>query len=200
MDTDWDELPEQGYVKQKLAGSTLASKLRAIVPNSCVLRLLSNVVLSRVRPLADTYSEDLGLNLRVLGGHKGGQTLDIVAVAQMALQCARDDDDRGAFGHIDIRNFHDSISWSEMWRSQRRRNIPEVWSDAAVRLQRCPGVRLSVRNSSTGLLDRNRGALTGNSLAPWFGRLLVEDAFTAVQAQLEKLYYTFMNVVLRPMA
>ena len=87
-----------------------------------------------------------------------------------------------------------------MWRAQRRRSIPEVWSCAAVRLQRCPGVRLTVKNTSTDRIPRARGAFTGNSLAPWFGKLVVEDAFMAVQQQIDTLCYNFLSATLRPMA
>ena len=42
-DTDWEDLHEVGYVKQKVAGGKLASKLRTIIPNSTILRLLSSI-------------------------------------------------------------------------------------------------------------------------------------------------------------
>ena len=200
-DDGWDDdMTEHGYVKQKVAGSTDSNKLRGIMPNSTCLRLLTNIVLARVKPYSDRYSHEQGTDVLVLAGKKGGQPLDIVSVAQFALQCARDDGDRGAFGHFDIRNYHDSLSWTEIWRSQRRRGIPDVWSVAALRLQRCPKLALAVRSTMTRYLMRSRGAITGNALAPWFGRLLVEDAFVAVQADTDPLCYRFMDVRLKPMA
>ena len=84
------------------------------IPNFTILRLLSSIVLVKVKPFADTYSADLGLDMRVLAGQKGGQPLNIAGVAQQVLQCARDDGDQGAFGHFDIASYHDSISWTEM--------------------------------------------------------------------------------------
>ena len=150
-----------------------------------------------VRTYSHCYSHEHGLDVRVLGGSK---PLDIVSVAQLALQCARDDNDQGAFGHLDIKNYHDNLSWTEMWRSQRRRGIPDALCCAAVRLQRCPGIRLAVKGSKTDCIAKTRGALTGNSLAPWFGRLIVEDAFLAVQTQVKKFCFKFMDVTLKPMA
>jgi len=199
-DDDWDEMHEVGYVKQKVSGGRMASKLRAIVPNSTILRLLSSIVFVKVQPFADQYSADHGLDIRVLAGQKGGQPLNIVGVAQHVLQCARDDGDRGAFGHLDVANYHDCISWTEMWRSQRRRQIPQVLCSAVVRLQRCPTIQLCVRNMTTERIPRGRGALTGNRLAPWLGRLIVEDIFTAVQPQIENVCYSFMGVRILPMA
>ena len=52
----------------------------------------------------------------------------------------------------------------------------------------------------TEVVPRTRGALTGNSLAAWFGKLLVEDALMTVQPRIENSCFKFMNVVLRPMA
>ena len=64
-----------------------------------------------------------------------------------------------------------------MWRCQRRRGISTCWSSAAIRLQRCPRVKLWLRSEHTCVLRRSREGLTGNSLAAWFGKMLVEDAF-----------------------
>ena len=153
-----------------------------------------------MRPYSLSYSIDHGLNHRVLGASKGGQPLDIAMCAQLALQCARDSNDLGAFGQLDIRNYHDTISRSEMWRSLRRRSIPVHWCKAAVRLQRCPQVRLRVRGSLTQVLSRTRGALTGNSLAPWFGMVVVEDLFSLAGDLIEPHNFKFMNVTLKPMA
>ena len=55
-DDDWDCLEESGYVKLKVAGGVTATKLRAIIPQSTVVRLLSDLILLRFRPLMDTYS------------------------------------------------------------------------------------------------------------------------------------------------
>ena len=82
-----------------------------------------------------------------------------------------------------------------------RRSIPPVWRSAAVRLQRCPQIVLTVRGMSTSAIGRSRGALTGNGLAPWFGRLIVEDALLAAMPSTEALNFHFLDaVLLRPMA
>ena len=113
-------------IKQKVSGSTSAQKLRGIIPNTTVLRLLTNVVLAVVRPFSARYSEDNGLNVEVLGASKGGQTMDMAHTAQYALMWGRDDGDKAACGQMDIKNYHDSMSRSEMWRCQMRRDIPTV--------------------------------------------------------------------------
>ena len=41
-DAPWTNLEEQGYVKMKERGSTHVRKLRGIIPNSTVLRLLTS--------------------------------------------------------------------------------------------------------------------------------------------------------------
>ena len=199
-DTDWHDLHEDGYVKQKESGGVSASRLRSIIPNSTVLRLLTCIVKYKVCGYAEEFSSVHSLDSRVLGASRGGQPMDIAGTAMMTLQCARDDEDRGAVGQVDVRNYHDSMSRFEMWKSMRRRNIPTQWCSAALRLQRCPRVCLNVRSTKTCVLLRSRGALTGNSLAPWFGKLLIEDAFLAVQVFTDPLAYHFMQVSLYPMA
>ena len=82
----------------------------------------------------------------------------------------------------------------------RRRNIPPSLCSAALRLQRCPVVTLNVRDTSTGLVERTRGALTGNSLAPLFGRILVEDVFIGAHCLTDPLSYRFLGTVIHPMA
>ena len=104
-DEPWQGLEEYGYVKQKVLGGKSCEKLRGIIPNSTVLRLLSFVVLDVVRPIADAYSTTNGLASRVLGASKGGQTVDIVHTAQLCLQCGRDNEDRAACGQMDIKNY-----------------------------------------------------------------------------------------------
>ena len=79
------------------------------------------IVKMKLKPYSEAYSENNGLDSRVLGASRGGQPMDIGGTAMLVLQCARDDEDRGAVGHIDIRNFHDSISRHETWKSMRRR-------------------------------------------------------------------------------
>ena len=64
-DDDWDCLEESGYVKLKVAGGVTATKLRAIIPQSTVVRLLSDLILLRFRPLMDTYSASNGLAIIV---------------------------------------------------------------------------------------------------------------------------------------
>ena len=87
-----------------------------------------------------------------------------------------------------------------MWLSQRRRDIPVHWAGAAIRLQRCPEVQLAVRCVLSNTVTRTRGALTGNPLAAWFGKLIVEDTFLAAEPSLESLHFSFMDVRLQPMA
>ena len=199
-DTDWLDLWEQGYVKQKDSGGKLASRLRGIIPNSTVLRLLTFIVKRRVEALCEEFSREHALDSRVLGASRGGQPLDIAGAGMLVLQCARDDEDRGAVGHIDIGNYHDSMSRYELWKSMRRRNIASSLCSAALRLQRCPIVTLCVRDTSTGPIERTRGALTGNSLAPLFGRILVEDVFIAAHCLTDPLAYRFLDAVVHPMA
>ena len=200
QESQWAGHEEVGYVKQKEPCGKKAQKLRGVIPNSTILRLLTEIVLSFVRPYAETYSSEHCLNARVLGASKGGQTLDIALTAQLALMCGRDDMDRAACGQMDIRNFHDSMSRTEMYNCQVRRGIPRIWSVAAIRLQICPAVKLCVRNTTTPVIPRSRGALTGNNLAPWFGRLMVEDAFLAAMPLIQSLGYSFMGISLQPMA
>ena len=87
-----------------------------------------------------------------------------------------------------------------MWQCQVRREIPKAWCAAAIRLQRCPKVYLTVGNSTTAVIARSRGAITGNSLAPWFGQLMMEDAFITAAPHTDPLNLSVMHVVLRPMA
>ena len=140
------------------------------------------------------------MNVEVLGGGKGGQCIDIAHTAQLMLMCGRDNQDNAACGQMDMRNFHDSMSRGEIWHCQRRRNMARWWCDAALRLQRCPEVRLAVRSGMTGVITRSRGALTGNGLAPLFGRMLVEDAFLLGQPFTDAVICSSMGVILRPMA
>ena len=126
--------------------------------------------------------------------------MDMAHTAQWVLMWGRDDGDRAACGQMDIKNYHDSMSRSEMWRCQLRREIPRAWSSAAIRLQRCPEVRLSVRSGETNLIARTRGAITGNSLAPWFGQIIVEDAFIVAAPQTNGMNLSLMGIVIRPMA
>ena len=199
-DRAWAGLTEQGYTKQKVAGGKDPSKLRGIIPNSSILRLLTNVVLGVVQPYANVYSREHGLDAAVLGASKGGQTLDIAHTAQLCLMCGREDMDRSAIGHMDIRNFHDSISWSHMFQCQMRRKIPPAWMLAAIRLQRCPEVHMMTRGALSAIIPRSRGALTGNRLAPWFGRIVVEDVLLASERHTQRLNYEIMGTALRPMA
>ena len=48
------------------------------------------------------FSSQQGLDLRAVGASKGDQPFVIVSMAFLALQSARDDEDRGAIGHIRI--------------------------------------------------------------------------------------------------
>ena len=199
-DAPWQGLEEHGYVKQKVLNGKTCDKLRGIIPNSTILRLLTFAVLDVLRPLADAYSVENGMSTQVLGASKGGQTLDIAHTAQLCLQCGRDNEDRAACGQMDIKNYHDSLSRSQMYQSQMRRNVPLVWACAALRLQRCPQVKLCVRSGVTAPILRSRGALTGNSLAPFFGRIVVEDVFLAAAPLLAPLHFSFMGLNLAPMA
>ena len=87
MDADWPDLRGEGYVKQTVSGGTSSScKLRAIIPNSTVLRLLTNVVKLKVRAYSDAYSEQHMLDHKVLGSSRGGQPMDITGSAMLTLQ------------------------------------------------------------------------------------------------------------------
>ena len=56
-DKDWEDLPERGYVKQKVSGGLDAAKLHAFIPQSTVMRLLGLLVKSVVLPCVDQYSK-----------------------------------------------------------------------------------------------------------------------------------------------
>ena len=193
-------LQEQGYVKQKENGGKNVQRLRALIPNSTILRLLSNIVRTKILPKVDEFSCEHEMNTRVLGGGRGGQPLDIIATAQMVLQIGRDNDDKAAIGQLDIRNYHDSFDRLEVYKSLRRRSIPSVWCCAAVRLQRCAQVCLTVKGITTGCLRRTRGALTGNRLAPIFGRVIVEDTYLTADCEMQRHFFQSEDVVVTPMA
>lgn len=130
----------------------------------------------------------------MLGARRGGQPLDVAGIGMLTLQCGRDDQDRSAVGQMDIKNYHDCMSRYELWKCMRRRHIAPCWCAAALRLQRCPIVTLGVRSTSTGPLGRSRGALAGNSLAPWFGRILVEDVFVPAECVTSSQSYRFLGI------
>jgi hypothetical protein len=199
-DDDWDCLEESGYVKLKVAGGVTATKLRAIIPQSTVVRLLSDLILLRFRPLMDTYSASNGRAQRVLGGGKGGQTLDIASCAQFALEMGRDAEDMAAVGQMDVKNYHDSFDRVHLYRSMRRRGISREWAIAAIRIHRCARVRLQVRGNLTDVITRSKGALTGNCLAPAFGRMTMEDVFTMCDHLTEQSIFKLGGIELKPMA
>ena len=114
-------------MKQKLAGCRRPDKLRAIIPNTTTLRLLTNVVFDVVHPFSFCDSTEQ-VQTRVLGASKGGQPLDIASVAQLSLQCGRDNEDRAAFGKMDIRHFMTPFL---VWRCGDRNGAEEsLWSGA----------------------------------------------------------------------
>ena len=199
-DAGWEDLHEEGFVKQKVSGGVDPKKLRALVPQSTGLRLLSNLVKAAILPLVDQYSCDHSFTSRVLGGGKGGQTLDIAACAKLALELGRDANDQAAVAQMDVSNYHDSFDRMGLLQSLRRRRVPLNWALAAVRIQRCARVCLRVGGVKTLPLARNTGALTGNNLAPIFGRIVMEDAFSIVDPMIERYVFKLCDITLLPMA
>ena len=83
-DADWTELDEEGYVKQKVPSGVDPRKLRAVIPQSTALRILSYLVVHKIQPLVKQYSDEHALDTRVLGVRKGGQLMDIVSHAKIS--------------------------------------------------------------------------------------------------------------------
>ena len=83
-DDEWSGPYEEVYVKQKGAGEHQPGKLRAIIPISPILRLLTSVVLDAVLPYSDQCSTEQGLGDRVLGASKRGQPLDIASTTPLS--------------------------------------------------------------------------------------------------------------------
>ena len=96
MDTDWADLDEKGYVKQKVASGVDPRKLRAVIPQTTALRILSYLVVQKIQPLLNQYSDEHGFDTRVLGARKGGQLLDIISCAKFSLELGRDSHDQAA--------------------------------------------------------------------------------------------------------
>ena len=162
--------------------------------------MLSNLVKFVIEPSLDAYSEEHGFKSRVLGGSRGGQTMDIASCGQLALELGRDAQDQAAAAQMDVRNYHDSCDRLQLFRSLRRRGVSQSWALAAVRIQRCADIRLRVRNELTAVIPRYRGALTGNRLAPLFGRTIMEDVFSCSDELVRKDIFSLCDVTLWPMA
>ena len=175
------------YVEQKQSHSTHIKRTRGIIPQSTLLRVLIHVVLDVIGPYVDCYSKKHGTANRALGAKGGGQILDITTVCQQSLALGRNLLDQAAVGQMDIRTCHDHMDRVEMTNSLKRRGVPMPWCVAALRTQRCPKIQIKLRNSETGVVQRQRGALTGNSFAPVMGCLLVEDGFFAVRLRYAKV-------------
>ena len=144
-------------------------------------------MLDVIGPYVDCYSKKHGTANRALGAKGGGQILDITTVCQQSLALGRNLLDQAAVGQMDIRTCHDHMDRVEMTNSLKRRGVPMPWCVAALRTQRCPKIQIKLRNSETGVVQRQRGALTGNSFAPVMGCLLVEDGFFAVRLRYAKV-------------
>ena len=199
-DEHWGELREEGYVKLKERNSLTVAKTRALVPQSIALRVCSILVKKKITDAIDDYSKRLGLRFRVLGGGKGGQVLDVVTPMQQCLELGRDDNDRAAVGHCDIKNFHDSITREAMLNSLLARNIELPLAVAAIRLQRQPRIALRVKGVLTDVISRQRGAVTGNLLAALFGRMVVEDSMVEAHDRLRPHVFKFGDLEAWPMA
>ena len=140
------------------------------------------------------------MSYRVLGGGKGGQTLDIVSCAKFALELGRDSYDKAAVAQMDVATHHDSFDRASLLLSLQRRAVSHQWRLAALRMQRCARVCLQVRGEDTPVLPRQRGALTGSMLAPLFGRIMMEDVFTMADPLIHGQVFQLCGITLWPMA
>ena len=63
-----------------------------------------------------------------------------------------------------------------------RRGIERNISNAFLRITRCPQIMLRVGFACTRALQRTRSALTGNCLAGFHARILIEDSLTLARS------------------
>ena len=79
----------------------------------------------------------------------------------------------------DIEQFHDRDPWGFTYRGLLARKVPAELGKAALRLHRLPNVILRVGGSSTRVLERSRGVLTGAASSGMLARICIEDSCTA---------------------
>ena len=123
-DSPWESFEEEGYAKMKEAKTNSPKRLRGIFPQSVLYRLMTGFVRYELEPLCDRYSVSYRLDSLVYGGGRGGQPLDIIALAQCGIQYGLDDCNRFLVGQADVENCYDSLRWVDTFLACRRQGLP----------------------------------------------------------------------------
>ena len=81
----WHDVKLTGVIKGKKRGTLEPGDTRGILPQTAFLQLGSRILLNRVVPVLDSWSEREGVKGLVLGVGKGGQTQDISFMLDQCL-------------------------------------------------------------------------------------------------------------------
>ena len=77
--------------------------------------------------------------------------------AAQALEKGRDRQDQAAVCQADIACYHDSIAGGLTFKGLLVRDVPKPLAIAALRVHRCPKIRMTVGSKITRSLVRSRG-------------------------------------------
>lgn len=116
----------EGSIKAKRKGTVSTNDTRGLLPQPCVIELASRVILARLSPTLQTWSDSNCLSAVILGVGKGGQTRDVNFAFSQCLEKGRDTFGACAVALGDIAKCHDSLPWGACLQSFLRRGIQKA--------------------------------------------------------------------------
>jgi hypothetical protein len=174
-----------GQAKGKLASTTSACDLRAILALPPLHQLCDFLVAIRLRRWLDKH---FGRNDAFFhGARPSTQTLDIATAVHLLLEKSHDSRAHGAVGEQDIRTFYDSVSLHLTTMYLLQNGCPPDIVGPLLRLQLLPKVFLRVGNAEFETGPRSAGVMTGTRCAGEIGRIPVEETLAATFPLLQRL-------------
>ncbi len=190
----WNNVTLGGHLGNKIKGFGTPAQTRVVIPQPAIAKIGHAYVARAIIPVLDSYTDSKGLKGLIFGLSKGGQLQELHTSVYHILEYGRDHFNKGMVGITDIKAHHDQIRYGLVLRSLLGRGVPFFLAVGCIRLHRNPQVSISLMDSNTGVIQRDRGLMQGAGTACILARVSVEDCFAAT---LEKISHSSLGIAIR---